>query len=608
MSSIFCLCVLPKSFTQITQIVKNTARTKWQINSSGRRLVHFISAEDSLSKYNVEEKPKPAVYRTKHRGMEVIQDPFTNRGAAFTWDERERLGIRGLVPPKVQSFEIQAERVLKRIDALHDPLNKYDFLVSLLDRNETLFYRVLIEHFAKIAPIIYTPTVGLASLKSQVIFRRPRGMYFSKYDRGSMNTMVYNWPQDEVDIIVVTDGSRILGLGDLGANGIQIPIGKLALYVAGGGVDPRRVLPVVLDVGTNNEELRKDPWYLGISEPRITGDEYFSFVDEWMEAVYSRWPQVMIQFEDFSNPVAYPLLETYRDKYLCFNDDIQSTGSIALASILASLRMRGLSTRDVCKERIVCVGAGSAGLGVCETIVQCMESEGLRSQQAYRQFWLLDDKGLLGRGRVGLTPAQARFVRDDIQDGCSLEEVIRLVKPTVLLGLSGAGGAFTETSIREMSKCVQHPVVFPLSNPVDHAECTAQQAIEWTEGRAIFASGSPFDDVEYNGKIYPISQCNNIYSFPGIGLAVTACRISHLTDDMFQAAARRIAQLNTDNSDVLFPPVSDLRNVSLQVATAVAEVAYENGLAKAEPPRKVTLHQYLLSHMWQPQYAPLVPF
>jgi len=252
--------------------------------------------------------------------------------------------------------------------------------------------------------------------------------------------------------------------------------------------------------------LRKDPWYLGIAEPRISGDEYFRFVDEFMEAVYSRWPQVMVQFEDFANPVAYPLLETYRDKYLCFNDDIQSTGSIALASILASLRLRGMTNREICKERIVCVGAGSAGLGVCETIIQCMEREGLRSHQAYRQFWLLDDKGLLGRGRVGLTPTQARFVRDDLPDGSSLEEVVRTVKPTILLGLSGAGGAFTEAAIREMAKHVERPVIFPLSNPVDHAECTASQAIEWTGGRAIFASGSPFDDVEYQNKIYPITQ------------------------------------------------------------------------------------------------------
>ncbi|GJD08421.1 Malic enzyme, hydrogenosomal [Galdieria sulphuraria] len=567
------ICRNAKQSTKYSQLLSIFSTEDYIVQYVPKRRSHFISTEDAFGRQDSQqEKPKPSVYRTRHRGMEVIQDPFTNRGAAFSWDERERLGIRGLVPPKVQSFDVQAERVLSRVDALHDPLNKYDFLVSLLDRNETLFYRVLTDHFQKIAPIIYTPTVGLASQKSQVIFRRPRGMYFSKYDRGCMNTMVYNWPQDQVDVIVVTDGSRILGLGDLGANGIQIPIGKLALYVAGGGIDPRRVLPVVLDVGTNNEALRKDPWYLGIAEPRITGDEYFRFVDEFMEAVYSRWPQVMVQFEDFANPVAYPLLEMYRDKYLCFNDDIQSTGSIALASILASLRVRGLATKDIVKERIVCMGA-----------------EGLRSHQAYRQFWLLDDKGLLGR------------------DGSSLEEVVRIVKPTILLGLSGAGGVFTETAIREMAKHVEKPVIFPLSNPVDHAECTASQAIEWTDGRAIFASGSPFDDVEYQGKIYPINQCNNVYNFPGMGLAVTACRISHITDDMFQAAARRISSLSGEDKERLFLPLSDLRKVSLQVATAVAEVAYEEGLATAEPPRKMTLHQYLLSHMWQPQYAPLVP-
>jgi malate dehydrogenase (oxaloacetate-decarboxylating)(NADP+) len=416
-------------------------------------------------------------------------------------------------------------------------LQLYKDLGALQDRNETLFYRFLMDDFKRLAPIIYTPTVGQACLKSHHIYRQARGMYFSMQDRGHFSSMTYNWPHD-VKVIVVTDGSRVLGLGDLGCNGMPIPVGKLALYVAAGGLSPHSVLPVVLDVGTNNKLLREDPLYLGTPVERLVGKEYYDLIDEWMHAIYSRWPRVLVQFEDFKNPHAQEILSKYRDKFCCFNDDIQSTGAITLSGIFSSLKARGFEFKDLVNERIVCVGAGSAGVGVCETIVEAMVRLGsLNSKtEAYSKFCMLDQYGLLGesRPREHLTDTQIPYQRTDMPNGLSLLEVVKRFKPTVLLGLSGAGGVFTRDVIEEMSQLNQQPVIFPLSNPTKNSECSAQQACEWSGGRALFASGSPFDDIEDGTKTFFTSQCNNYYIYPGMGLGITTCQSASVPDSFFQ--------------------------------------------------------------------------
>ncbi|CDH56833.1 malic enzyme [Lichtheimia corymbifera JMRC:FSU:9682] len=566
---------------------------------------------------------------THSRGVGVLHDPLLSKGTAFSIDERERLSIRGLVPPRCQEMDKQLLRVKRNLDHCDTPLAKFIFLTALHDRNETLFYKLIIQYLEELAGIIYTPTVGLASLKSHSIYRRSRGMYFSTQDRGNMSAMVYNWPHDEVDVIVVTDGSRVLGLGDLGANGMQIPIGKLSLYVAAGGIRPRAVLPVVLDVGTNNEALLNDPLYLGMGHPRLDGDEYYSFVDEWVTAILTRWPNALIQFEDFKHPHAYNLLNKYRDRITCFNDDIQSTSAITLAGLLASMKARGLDPAALANERIVCVGAGSAGIGVCEGIVDCIVAQGKvkTREEAYRQVWMLDQHGLLGnsaiaagdptrvvqgpeRAKYSLDERQLRYVKRDMADRLSLEQVVEQVKPTILLGLTGIPGVFTEKAIRTMAQYQEKPVIFPLSNPDSHAECTAEQAFKWTDGRAIFASGSPFKDVTLpNGKIGRTNQCNNSYSFPGLGLGVVTSRASSVTSEMFLETARVIADMATPSQlkeGILYPGVTHLREVSRKVATRVCEVAFEQGVAQARLREGELLEDIVANSMYDPQYVPLV--
>ncbi|KAA8496009.1 Malic enzyme, hydrogenosomal [Porphyridium purpureum] len=559
------------------------------------------------------------VSKTKHTGMDVVYDSLVNRGTGFSRDERERLRIRGLVPAAVQTLENQLDRIWVALSAMEDDLEKYSFLSQLHDRNQVLFFKLLKDHFELLAPIVYTPTVGAACLKQHMMYRRTRGMWFSALDRGCMHSMVYNWPEDDIDILVVTDGSRILGLGDLGSNGMQIPIGKLALYCAGGGLHPKRTLPVVLDVGTNNAKLRVHPLYLGLRQQRLDGQEYYDFVEEWIGAVFERWPNVMVQFEDFANPHASVLLEKYRHRVRCFNDDIQSTGCITVAAVLASLRARGLPFSAITQERIVCVGAGSAGIGVCESLVRCMMDEGLSRKDALSRFWLTDQRGLLAQGREsgtgpGLQLGQAPFVRSDLPSGMTLLDVISTVKPTVLIGLSGVAGIFTEEVVREMCRHAKQPVVLPLSNPSSSSECTAEDFFRWTRAEkkhAIFASGSPFPDVHFaDGSKGRTNQCNNVYNFPGIGLCHMAIRLDHVTDEMFQAAARRIASLvSTDKAlnGRLFPPVSELRQVSVEVAEAVALVAIDQKLTPLTPADKPAIRTIIENSMWEPEYKPIVP-
>ncbi|KAI7891377.1 uncharacterized protein EV154DRAFT_508037 [Mucor mucedo] len=566
------------------------------------------------------------VQLTPLRGVNIIHDPLLSKGTAFSIAERERLSIRGLVPPRCQEMDKQLLRIKRNLDALETPLSKFVFLSALQDRNEILFYKLLINYLDELSGIIYTPTVGEACLMSHSIYRRSRGMYFSSQDRGAMSAMVHNWPHDEVDVIVVTDGSRVLGLGDLGANGMQIPIGKLSLYVAAGGIRPRSVLPVVLDVGTNNESLLNDPLYLGMGHPRLDGDEYYTFVDEWVTAVHSRWPNALIQFEDFKYPHAYNLLNKYRDKITCFNDDIQSTSAITLAGILASLKARGRSQQDLNEERIICVGAGSAGVGVCEGIVDAMVAQGkVKSrEEAYSRIWMLDQHGLLGNPALStadpLLPTDTRneelderqrcYVKSDLSDRLSLEDLVEQVKPTVILGLTGVPGVFTEKAIRTMAKYQEKPIVFPLSNPDTRAECTAEEAFKWTDGRAIFASGSPFADVTMpDGKVCRTNQCNNSYSFPGLGLGITVSRARTVTPNMFLETANTIADLASPEQlkeGILFPGVTHLREVALAVGTRVCEVAYEENVATAILQEGEILSDVVQSSMFVPEYIPLV--
>ncbi|KAG0305760.1 Malic enzyme [Dissophora globulifera] len=564
---------------------------------------------------------------TKH-GMDVIHDPLLSKGTAFSLSERERLGIRGLVPPRTQEMDKQLQRIIRNLRGCRTPLEKFVFMTALQDRNETLYYRLLIDNLEELSQIIYTPTVGEACQRFHSIYRRARGMYFSSHDRGQMAAMVHNWPHDQVDVIVVTDGSRVLGLGDLGANGMQIPIGKLSLYVAGGGIRPTSILPVVLDVGTNNEELLNDPLYLGMGHRRLDGDEYYSFVDEWVHAIQNRYPDALIQFEDFKYPHAYNLLHKYQDKVCCFNDDIQSTSAVALAGVLASLKARGKAIDDLNEERIVCVGAGSAGVGVCEGIVDCMVEQGkVKSRaEAYSRIWMLDQHGLIGNPHLGseeagkrapigladraeLDERQLQYLKKDMHDRTNLEDVVKAIKPTVILGLSGAPGVFTEGAIRAMAEGVEKPVVFPLSNPTRSSECSAEQAFEWTDGRAIFASGSPFKDVEYKGEIRKVNQINNAMSFPGLGLGITVSRATRVTGKMFMETAITIANMASEDqlkNGVLFPGVSSLREVSKEVAAKVCEVAYEQGLARAQLRQGVSLKDVIEESMWDPEYVPTI--
>ncbi|KAI8987701.1 hypothetical protein BDF20DRAFT_910271 [Mycotypha africana] len=595
----------------------------------GQRLCrrHYGLPASAISMGSDPRKDKN-VQLTPLRGVNVLHDPLLSKGTAFSLAERERLSIRGLVPPRCQEMDKQLLRIKRNLDALGTPLAKFVFLTALQDRNETLFYKLLITYLDELASVIYTPTVGEACLMSHSIYRRPRGMYFSSQDRGVMSAMVHNWPHDEVDVIVVTDGSRVLGLGDLGANGMQIPIGKLSLYVAAGGIRPRSVLPVVLDVGTSNEKLLNDPLYLGMGHPRLEGDDYYSFVDEWVTAIQSRWPNALIQFEDFKYPHAYNLLNKYQDKITCFNDDIQSTSAITLAGILASLKARGRPAEALNEERIVCVGAGSAGVGVCEGIIDAMVSQGkVKSrEEAYSRIYMLDQHGLLGNpalardegeeqsivghGERQLDERQRCYVKANLSDRLSLEQVIEKVKPTVILGLTGVPGVFSEKAIRTMAKYQEKPVVFPLSNPDTRAECTAEQAFKWTDGRAIFASGSPFADVPLpSGRIGRTNQCNNSYSFPGLGLGVTVSRATRVTPNMFLETAKTIANMATPDQlkeGTLFPGVRQLRDVALAVATRVCEVAYEENVATARLKEGEILTDVVQSSMFVPEYVPLV--
>jgi malate dehydrogenase (oxaloacetate-decarboxylating)(NADP+) len=501
------------------------------------------------------------------RGTTLLRDPTLNKGTAFIDDEREALGLRGLLPPRVATLEDQVERVLENIRRLDSNLSKYIALEALQDRNETLFYRVVTDNPDEMMPLIYTPTVGLACQQFGHIYRRPRGLYVTAADRGRIAQVLRNWPYREAAIIVVTDGERILGLGDLGANGMGIPIGKLALYTACAGVHPRHCLPVLLDVGTNNTPLHTDRLYLGLRQPRLTGSAYDEFIEEFVDATQQVFPGIVVQFEDFANHHAFHLLQRYRDRICCFNDDIQGTASVTVAGIFSALRVTG---RPLAEQTFVCLGAGEAATGISDLLVEAMVDGGLAEPEARRRCWLVDSKGLVVAGRSELAAHKKPYAHEHAPVATFIE-AIRQLKPTAIIGVSATPNTFTQEVVETMAKLNERPIVFALSNPTSRSECTAEQAYAWSGGRALFASGSPFDAVTVNGKHFVPRQGNNSYIFPGVGLGAIAGSLSAVTDRMF-------------------------------IAAAVIEEALSAGLAGIDAPADMLA--YVHSQMYSPDYAP----
>jgi malate dehydrogenase (oxaloacetate-decarboxylating)(NADP+) len=533
-------------------------------------------------------------------GVHVLHDPALNKGTAFTLEERERLGIRGLVPPVVATPETQEARILGSYERKSSDMEKFIFLSDLQDRNETLYYRLLINHIEQLMPIVYTPTVGTACKVFGHIYRRPHGLYVSANDRGQIAQVLDNWP-NQARIIVVTDGERILGLGDLGTNGMGIPIGKLALYTACAGVHPENCLPITLDVGTNNEELLEDPLYLGLRQNRLSGQEYTDFVEEFVSAVEARFPGVVLQFEDFATKNAFDLLERYRNRLCAFNDDMQGTAAVTLAALLSSQNLTGRTLQD---ETLVFLGAGEAAVGIANLIVAAQVRDGIDEADARARIWFVDSKGLVVQERSDLAPHKIAYAQEHafLQD---LESVVEAIRPTAIIGVSGQACAFTEPVVRLMNEINETPIVFALSNPTSNSECTAEQAYEWTNGQAIFASGSPFDPVEIGGRRLVPGQANNAYIFPGVGLGLIVSGSTRATDEMFYAAARTLAGTTSENSlssGSLFPPLTEIREVSAAIATAVAELAYEHGLASIPLPEDTDLADHIRAHMYDPVY------
>ena len=537
-------------------------------------------------------------------GIRLLNDPTLNKGTAFTEKERDRLDLRGLLPARILTQDQQLAKVLENFRSQSSPLEKYVYLISLQDRNEQLFYRLVMDHLDEMMPIIYTPTVGLACQVFGHIWRRSRGLFIAAPDRGRIRDVVRNWPHSPVRVIVVTDGERILGLGDLGANGMGIPIGKLSLYTACAGVPPAWCLPITLDVGTGNQQLLGDPLYVGLPQRRLSAPDYDAFFAEFMAAIAAEFPEALVQFEDFGNKNAFRILKTYKDRACCFNDDIQGTAAVSLAGLYAALPL--LRSPRLSEQTILFLGAGEAGAGIAGLVAAAMMAEGLSEADARRKCWFVDSKGLVVRNRTDLAEHKLPYAHDRewLPD---LASAIAALAPTTLVGVSGQRGTFTRPVIEAMAAINERPVIFALSNPTAQSECTAEDAYAWSGGRAIFASGSPFSPVAYAGQTFYPGQANNAYVFPGVGLGIIACRARRVTDRMFLTAARTLAAVVGDadrRRGSLFPELRRIRDVSASIATAVASVAYDEGLATV--PRPDDLEALVRAQMYDPRYEEYV--
>ncbi|TWX72551.1 NAD-dependent malic enzyme [Colwellia sp. C1TZA3] len=553
------------------------------------------------------EKNKRPLY-IPYAGSSLLETPLLNKGSAFSEDERSHFNLTGLLPPRFETIDEQVERAYMQYRSFETNLNKHIYLRAIHDNNETLFFKLVQENLAEMMPIIYTPTVGDACEQFSDIYRSSRGLFVSYDQRHQLDDILRNATKNKVKVIVVTDGERILGLGDQGIGGMGIPIGKLSLYTACGGISPAYTLPVMLDVGTNNEKLLNDPMYMGWRHHRIEQDKYDEFLAMFIKAVKRRWPDVLLQFEDFAQPNATPLLNRYRDELCCFNDDIQGTASVTVGTLLAACRIK---KTPLSAQRVVFVGAGSAGCGIAEQIISQMVSEGICQQQARSQIFMVDRFGLLTEGMAGLRDFQAKLVQQksaiapwNVQsEYAALLDVMHGAKPTILIGVSGVPGLFTEAVIKAMKLHCNMPIIFPLSNPGRQVEATPEQVINWTEGEVIIATGSPFDPVEYKGQIFTIAQCNNSYIFPGIGLGVVSANINRITDEMLMAASAMLAQAsplaNTGTGELL-PPLVAIADLSKKIAFAVGKVAFEQGFAL--PLSDEQLVENIERNFWTPQY------
>jgi malic enzyme len=573
------------------------------------QLHHEPSMQDATKPGTAQTRTPAMKAAEETGGIGLLRNPLLNLGTCFNDEQRREKHVEGLLPAIVESLDLQAERIMRHLDMEKDKLGKYFILSELLSHNVTLFYHVVINNLEALAPIIYTPVVGEACQKFDRIYNTPLGMYLSGFEhRNRFKDILQNWPSKAVQIIVVTDGGRILGLGDLGTNGIGISIGKISLYVAGAGFHPEHSLPAVLDVGTDNEELRDDKFYLGAKKDRIRGEEEMEVVEEFCMAVKDRYPDALIQFEDFQTDMAFEILERMRKKVLCFNDDIQGTGAVVTTGFINGMKAQGTELKDA---RIVFFGAGSSAVGVAKSIASVIELKGgVSAEDAKKAVFLVDTKGLITESRGDDKPEHKKvFMRtDDTPDMKELLDVVKHVKPHALIGLAGAGPAFDQPIIEALCEGFPKPLVFPLSNPTEKAEITAENAYNWSKGQCIFASGTAFDPVEYEGKTFSPGQANNVLIFPGVGFGAVMVKAKEVTDKMFASAAQRLADYVPKESfdeGKIYPDLPDLRDISLKVATAVAEEAFEEGVAQIEKPDD--LEAYLADRMWLPSSPLDVP-
>ncbi|PNY04270.1 NADP-dependent malic enzyme-like protein [Trifolium pratense] len=536
-------------------------------------------------------------------GYSLLRDPQYNKGLAFTEKERDAHYLRGLLPPTVSSQQLQEKKIMHNIRQYEVPLQKYTAMMDLQERNERLFYKLLIDNVEELLPIVYTPVVGEACQKYGSIFKRPQGLYISLKEKGKILEVLKNWPERSIQVIVVTDGERILGLGDLGCQGMGIPVGKLALYTALGGVRPSACLPVTIDVGTNNEKLLNDEFYIGLRQKRATGKEYYDLLHEFMSAVKQNYGEkVLVQFEDFANHNAFELLAKYGTTHLVFNDDIQGTAAVVLAGVVAALKLIGGTLPD---HKFLFLGAGEAGTGIAELIaLEISKQTKAPIEESRKQIWLVDSKGLIVSSRANSLQHFKKPWAHEHEPVGTLIEAVKVIKPTVLIGSSGVGKTFTKEVVEAMTANNKIPLILALSNPTSQSECTAEEAYTWSEGRAIFASGSPFDPVEYNGKTYYSGQSNNAYIFPGFGLGLVMSGAIRVHDDMLLAASEALANQVTEESykkGMTYPPFTDIRKISANIAANVAAKAYELGLA-THLPRPENLVKYAESCMYTPLY------